>query len=331
MRPLSSSSLIDLVAPGSSVTEAQVQKAVTKVESLGFKARVDYCVMDSTGSSPLRSPHLGSLKTPDISKKFQCLKKALTAPDSEAVWCVRGGYGSQKLMPYFLKMKKPVKPKIFIGYSDVTVIHTFLNLKWKWPSLHFPVLTHVKEGSAAPLRRFKDLITGAQKQQHFLKLRLLNPKRMSERNRSVGRKQNAGNKKKLHSYLVGGNLSLVQSSIGTSWAGSFQNKILFLEDIGEAPYRLDRALWQMLNAGVFKGIKALLLGDFIYSNIKRERNEIKQVFKSFADSVAFPVVEGVPCGHGSKKEVLPFMTSCRLHIQSDGKAQLRIAGPFVKK
>ncbi len=324
MRPLSSSSVIDLVTPGSSITEGQLQKAIKKVESLGFKARFDNCTVSSAGSSRLRSPHLNSLSKSDIDKKFQCLKKALTASDSEAVWCVRGGYGSQKLMSYLMKMKKPVKPKLFIGYSDVTVIHTFLNLQWKWPSLHFPVLVHTNNSPVVTLRRFKNLLEGKQQQQRFLNLKLLNSE-------FINKKSKAKDELCIKSYLTGGNLTLIHSSIGTPWSGSFQNKILFLEDIGEAPYRLDRALWQMLNAGVFKGVKALLLGDFIYSGLKNERHEIKQVFKSFADSVAFPVVEGVPCGHGAKKEALPFMTSCQLHVQLNGKAQLRIASPFVKK
>ena len=324
MCSLKSSSIIDLVTPGSSVTSKQVREAIKRVESLGFKARFCGSIIKSSDLSRSASPHIISLNSSVINKKFQNLKKALIASDSEAIWCVRGGYGSQKLMPHLLKMRKPLKPKIFIGYSDVTVIHTFLNEKWKWPSLHFPVLAHMSNSSLATLQRFKSLLKGNQKQQSFLNLKLLNTD-------FINKKFRPKNKICISSYLTGGNLSLIHSSIGTPWAGSFQNKILFLEDIGEAPYRLDRALWQMLNAGVFKGIKALVLGDFIYSVSKRSKYEMKKVFQSFADHVSFPVVEGVPCGHGLKKEALPFMTSCQLLIPLSGKVQLRIASPFVKK
>lgn len=321
MYSLKSSSVIDLITPGSSVTSKQVQEAVKQVESLGFKARFRDCLIKPSDLSRSASPHIISLNSSVINKKFQNLKEVLTAPDSKAIWCIRGGYGSQKLMPHLLKMKKPLKPKIFIGYSDVTVIHVFLNKKWKWPSLHFPVLAHISNSSLATLQRFKSLLKGNQKQQNFLNLKLLNRNFINKKIRSKG-------KICISSYLMGGNLSLVHSSIGTPWAGSFQNKILFLEDIGEAPYRLDRALWQMLNAGVFKGIKALVLGDFIYSASKKSKYEMKKVFQSFADHVSFPVVEGVPCGHGAKKEALPFMTSCQLLIPSKGKACLHIKSPF---
>lgn len=330
--PLSSSSLIDLVAPGSPVTLEQIQEAVKQVESLGFRARVpsvsDLPFLFMAGQSSkgaaaqlsfsnVISSSESIVKKKILSKKFQHLKKALMSPDSEAVWCIRGGYGSQKLMPFLMKMKRPVKPKPFIGYSDATVLQMFLNLKWKWPVLHFPVLIHLKDCSSASLKRFQNLLAGVQREQIFSTLKLLSTKYTGS--------------KKIISYLTGGNLTLIQTSIGTHWSHSFKNKILFLEDTGEVPYRLDRALWQMLNAGVFKGIKALILGDFIYSGPKNSKYETKKVFQSFADEVPFPVVEGVPCGHGKRKEVLPFMTSCRLHIQPAGKAQLHIASPFAKK
>lgn len=311
-KPLSSSSVIDLVVPGSPVTIDQIQKAVQQVEALGFKARIP---STSYLRLLLTSYSKGQLSTSDYNKnKFKHLKKALVAPDSEAVWCIRGGYGSQKIMPFLMKMKRPTKPKVFIGYSDATVLQMFFNLKWKWPVLHFPVLVHIKDCSSASLKRFKHLVQGTQKNQSFSRLKLLNNKYTGAR--------------KIHSCLTGGNLTLIQSSIGTPWAGSFQSKVLFLEDIGETAYRLDRALWQMLNAGVFKGVKAVVLGDFISSDLKNNRSQIKKVFQSFASHVAFPVVEGIPCGHGSKKEALPFLTSCSLKIQSHGKASLHIASPF---
>ena len=329
--PLSSSSLIDLVAPGSPVTLEQIQEAVKQVESLGFRARVpavsDLPFLFATGRSTSKaaaqlsfsnviSSSESTVEKKILSKKFQHLKKALMAPDSEAVWCIRGGYGSQKLMPFLRKMRRPIKPKPFIGYSDATILQIFLNLKWKWPVLHFPVLIHLKDCSSSTLKRFQNILSGVQRKQVFSTMKLLN-------------KNYKGNKK-ISSYITGGNLTLIQTSIGTPWSGSFQNKILFLEDTGEEAYRLDRALWQMLNAGVFKGIKALVLGDFVYSGSKSSKQQ-KKVFQSFADNMSFPVVEGVPCGHGNRKEVLPFMTSCHLHIQSKWKAQLHIASPFVKK
>ena len=308
MRPLKASSLIDLVVPASPVTLEQMELAVQKVESLGFKARVP-CSADL--------PFLLRKAKPPSSASvvFRHLRRAFLASDSSALWCVRGGYGSQKLMPFLSKMKKPAKPKLFIGYSDVTVIQIFLNLKWKWQALHFPVLTHLDGARASDLKKCQNLLTGAQKEQHFFRLRLLN-------------RQYAG--ESITSSITGGNLSLIQSSIGAPWNCYFKNKILFLEDTGEAPYRIDRALQQLLYAGVFKGIKALAVGDFTFPGIKSQKakTETKKLFQSLAQGLPFPVVEGIPCGHGLRKAPIPFLTPSVLSFHSGGRADLRIAGPF---
>ncbi len=190
---------IDLIAPGFSISSDQIQQAIQQVKSLGFQA--------------LWAGHLEKtfLFSASDQERARHLKKALVAAkDSQALWCIRGGYGSQRLIETLERMKKPQQIKILIGYSDATILQIFLNLKWKWPALHFPVLTHLKE-----------------------------------------------------------------SSIGTPWAYSFKNKILFLEDIGESPHRIDRALWQMYHAQVFKGVKALVLGDFIGTK-QTEKKQIKK-------------------------------------------------------
>ena len=292
---------VDLIAPGSPVSVRQIQQAIQMVESLGFKARV--CVSKREGST---------LFSGTDHSRFQCLQKALTALDSEAVWCIRGGYGSQRLMPFLRKMSVPVRPKLFIGYSDVTVLKIFLNSKWKWPTLHFPVLIHLAKASKACVRRFQAVLQGHQQQ--FRYLQLLNP--------SVVRSSLV-----IQSYLTGGNMSLIQTSIGVPWACSFKDRILFLEDIGEKAYRVDRALWQMWKGGVFRGIKALVLGDFL-SLEKGKSKVMNKVFQDFSEQVSFPVLKGVPCGHGKKTEVLPFMTDCKLFLSKNGWSRMSIHSPF---
>ena len=308
-RSLARNTLIDLVAPASPVTSAQIMESVRQVENMGFQARI------------LTRPIKNFLFSANDKERFLYLKKALTHSDSEVVWCIRGGYGCQRLMPFLLKMTKPSKMKMLIGYSDVTVLQNFLNLKWGWPSLHFPVLADLQYASSATYKRFQNLVSGVLKKQTFRNLRLLNPSSVKI--------------KKIKTVLTGGNLTVVQSSIGTPWQFSFQNKILFLEDVGESAYRLDRALWQMQKAGVFKGVKALVLGTFTSAkNIsspakKMEEKQMKKVFELFAHHVSFPVLWGLPCGHGMKKESLSFMTPCELQLYSTGKAQLQVQSPFV--
>ena len=293
---------LSIVVPGSLVREEQLEQAVRRVEALGFSAHVP---------KPEDLPFIlqGFLKESlseeeFLKKKFSHLKRAFTSRDSDAIWCVRGGYGSQKLMPFLMKMKCPSRKKIFIGYSDVTVIHTYLNRVWKWPSFHFPVLADLKGISTSSLQRFKNGILDIKKGgQSFLGLEVLNKNKF---------------KGSICASITGGNLTLLQTSIGTPWECSFRGKILFLEDVGEPAYRIDRALWQMLSAGVFKGVKACVLGEFSGS----DKTRLKEVFKSFASRVSFPVVTGIPSGHGKAKELVPFLTPASLNFYPTQKAQL---------
>ena len=263
-KPLSLGDSIDLIAPGSPVSNEQIHQAVYEVESLGFKPRL--CVGKRKKSVLSSGPD---------QVRFEHLKAALVSEDSKAVWCIRGGYGCQRLMPSLMKMTAPSRPKLFIGYSDATVLKIFFNLKWKWSTLHFPVLVHLPQVSPSCLKRFKAVLKG--QPQEFKSLKLLNPSVLNKSSVII------------NSYLTGGNMTLIQSSIGTPWNFSLKNKIVFLEDIGEKAYKVDRALWQMWKAGCFYRIKALVLGDFLSSE---EGNlKVREVFKNFSSLVSFPRVE----------------------------------------
>ena len=328
---LSPSSVMELVAPGSPVTHKQLEEAIRQVKALGFepRPRVDFPAPQALPQRK-KAPKAQSQSNPravsstvfsetDPKQKFQQFQRALLAPDSQAVWCVRGGSGSQKLMPFLLRMKKPEKPKLVIGYSDITVLQVFLNLKWKWPVLHFPVLTHVRACSSPTLEHFKEWIMGVRKEHTFKGLELLNQGVLAHKSH-----KSTNGALSLKAPVTGGNLTLIQSAIGTAYAGDFQGKMLFLEETNEAPYRVDRALWHMQQAGVFKGVKVLLLGDFICP--KNQKKEMEQVLASFAQGLSFPVLRGFPLGHGQKKEALPFMTPCELSLPVRGKAWLKVKG-----
>ena len=106
---------------------------------------------------------------------------------------------------------------------------------------------------------------------------------------------------------MGGNLSLVASLVGTKWAPDFRGKILFLEDIGEPPYRVHRMLTQLKYAGAFNEVAAVLLGDF--TRCEHPKNLGPSVHEAIADALkdcTVPVFTGLPCGHGARNVPLPF-------------------------
>ena len=303
--------VVDIVAPASPVSLRQVKEACLRVRALGLYPRL---LMNPEAKKQF-------LFSDTDERRFFFLKKALMASDSQAVWALRGGWGSGRLMPFFLKMKRPKTAKLFIGYSDVSTLKMFLNLKWNWPTLHFPVLADWEgrlQVRKKPQVRQEFPHGLCPSLSCFKGLRVLNPSHHRSSFVIQGR-------------MTGGNLSLVQNALATPWAFSFKNRILFLEETGEKAYRIDRMLYQMRIAGLFKGIKALVLGDFIYLKSKTlvQKNHIQEVLRGFAQEMRVPVLSGLPIGHQHKNKALPFFTPAKIELlRGQNKATLSVKSPY---
>lgn len=117
-----------------------------------------------------------------------------------------------------------------------------------------------------------------------------------------------GNVTKIESKVVGGNHVLVEISIGTLWEVNAEGRILFLEDVGEVPFRIERSLDHMKQAGIFNGVVAVVFGDFAKTDADSNANLTNVVLKRFAESVSFPVFRVTGIGHGAVNLPLPFLT-----------------------
>lgn len=117
-----------------------------------------------------------------------------------------------------------------------------------------------------------------------------------------------GNVTKIESKVVGGNHVLVEISIGTLWEVNAEGRILFLEDVGEAPFRIERSLDHMKQAGIFNGVAAVVFGDFPWPDEDPKKNLTDVLLKRFAESVLFPVFRVTGIGHGAVNLPLPFLT-----------------------
>lgn len=236
--------------------------------------------------------------TPDLffaqKKEFQLadLLKALESPNP-VIWSLRGGYGSMRLIPELMKLKKPKNTKCFIGFSDNTALHLFFNQKWNWPTLHginySSILGHQKE-----YQELKKVLTGQMKEKSF-KLKPLNAA--------------AKEVSSLEGVITGGNLRIIQSSLGTPWQIKTKGKILFLEDVGERGYSLDRMFEQLYQASILTpDIKAIILGAFS-EGLEQNGNDLKgRALKRWSQLLNIPFFHNLPCGHGSKNFTLPFNT-----------------------
>jgi len=292
------SNIVDVVAPASAVSRMDLKKSLEFLKQMNLRPRL----RGSTKGS--------SLFAQSEQEAFENFKKALWAKDSFLIWSLRGGYGSTRLLkPLSALKKKPPVKKVFIGHSDATVLHDWIHQKLHWPTLHFPVLREMLFTSLSSQKKLKKLMSGLS-QVTFSGLKVLNrPTKKS---------------KKIISQVTGGNITLIQSTIGTPWNFS-RTGILFLEDVNEQPYRIHRALWQMKQSGVFKKVRAVIFGKW---QKEYGKDILKQVLKPFAGEVSFPVIAGLPCGHGHINDPLPFGTRAELNFVR-GKTLLQVKSPFV--
>ena len=243
--------------------------------------------------------------------RYRHLKRALNAPDSRAVWCVRAGYGAIRLIAALGSLPRPQRRKLFIGYSDATTIHYFLNRHWRWPSLHGPLLDRLGLGLArahevAELHR---VLFGEQSQVVFEGLVPLN---------AAARRRRA-----IEGSVFGGNLTVLQSVLGTPLQRGHRG-ILFLEDIGERGYRVDRMLQHLRQAGALRELQAIVFGAFLGGEEADGRNLTLAVSRRFAQEQEFPVFGGVAAGHGPKQRPVFFRTSAVLHGGRRGRLTISV-------
>ena len=293
--------VVDVVAPGFRCTAEQLENGIAFLRRAGLVPRVP---ADLFGEDLLCAN--------SDAVRFRQLRKALFARDSRAVWCVRGGYGAIRIIQRLQALQPPRRPKLLIGYSDATTVHQLLNLFWGWPSLHGPLLdrldsTDVREDERAELLA---LLFGSAPQTLFAHLVPLNA--------AARRRQH------INSRLTGGNLTVLQSTLGPALQRR-PSGMLFLEDIGERGYRIDRMLEQLRQAGVLRNLKAIVLGTFLGGAETDRSNLGPAVLERFAQSLSIPVLAGIDAGHGPYQR--PVFLHTRAQLRCGPDAQLTVHTP----
>ena len=293
--------VVDVIAPGFRCTDEQLANGIAFLRRAGLVPRVP---PDLFGDDLLCAN--------SDAIRFRQLRAALFSRDSRAVWCVRGGYGAIRIIQRLQALKAPRRPKLLIGYSDATTVHQLLNLFWGWPTLHGPLLdrlggTDIREDERAELHA---VLFGSAAQTVFANLVPLNA---AARRRQL-----------INSRLTGGNLTVLQSTLATSLQRR-PSGMLFLEDIGERGYRIDRMLEQLRQAGVLRNLKAIVLGTFLGGAEADRSNLGPAVLERFAQSLSIPVLAGIDAGHGPYQR--PVFLHTRAQLRCGPDAQLVVRTP----
>ncbi|MDX9732046.1 MAG: LD-carboxypeptidase [Bdellovibrionales bacterium] len=305
--------LIDVVSPGFRPLDEEVEAGVRFLEGWGLRARLP---------KDLFGPDVISSNTDE--KRFRHLAKALTAKDSRGVWCLRGGYGSIRLVPGLLKLRKPARSKVLIGYSDITTIQLFLRKKWGWCSLHASLLDRLgRTVDASLVTESKPLPVAAQVEELHRVLFGDEPILTYEGLRPHGGRKlvaRASAKQGLiRGTMTGGNLVTFASAIGTGLHPKTAGQIVFFEDIGERGYRIDRLLEQMVQAGVLTDkTRAIVFGEFTGGFESDGSSRLSDVIERFASTWGkkndVPVLTGLASGHGVNQRALPIGTKAVLDM-----------------
>lgn len=284
---LQTGDVIDVIAPASPCPKENLETGVRWIQAQGLVPRVPEGIIK------------GDVFFAAALKDQLDMLKAAIYSDSKMLWSLRGGYGSMRLIPFMEKWKKPRKTKLFMGFSDVTALHLFFAQNWGWSTLHGRnVSSLTPEKDSRDRREIMSILTGRKSELSFSLVPL-----------------NAAAKKagRITGKVTGGNLKLLQTSVGTSWELQAKNKILFCEDVGERGYAVDRMFEQLRQARVIhSGPKALVLGDFTDGLEKDGRDLTATALRRFAESVNYPVYKGPKCGHGEINFTLPLNTQAEI-------------------
>jgi muramoyltetrapeptide carboxypeptidase len=291
MKPkrLQAGDTLGVVAPSSAIPEHVIEKALENLTNLGFKLKLGKNVRASNG-------YLAGTDE----QRVEDLHWAFSDPEVDAVWCIRGGYGATRILPMidFKIIKK--NPKIFIGYSDITALHVAIFQKTGLVTFHGPVGTSEYTEFTKP--NVWDLLTKPTPQY------LLKHSEENLKNESNLFKLEVITAGKCQGQLIGGNLSLLSAMDGTPYAlKNLKGKILFMEDIDERPYRVDRMLTQMLQTHDFKQLAGIALGIFEGCNPKVDENSLTlmECFKDRLGNLGIPVIYGLSFGHIKNQFTLP--------------------------
>lgn len=208
--------------------------------------------------------------------------------DIKAIFAIRGGYGTIRIVDKLDYENIKRNPKIFMGYSDITTLLLAINEKTGLVTYHGPMTANFKDIPIETENSFVDTI--------------LNNKEINlldyEKSYSIMKQGTA------EGEIIGGNLSLIVASLGTKYEINTDNKILFLEETNEATYRIDRMLQQLKLAGKLDKIKGVILGDF--KNAKRAEKDdmsLDDVFFEIFKNMNIPIIKNFKSGH-----VRPFIT-----------------------
>lgn len=265
---------IGIVAPAGPFDQDIFNQGLNVLASLGFQTVVPDEIFKKNRYLAGSDTHRAKL----VTQVFQ-------DPSVDAIVCARGGFGCLRILPLLDFDVMRTNPKVFIGHSDITVLLAAITAKTGLVTFHGPLVTTLAD---APESTRQSMLAAISSDMH---LKVTPGRGITIK---AGRAQGP---------MIGGNLATLCHLLGTPFLPRFENHILFLEDRGEAHYRIDRMLFQMKLAGCFDGIAGLALGSFEECGAL---DGIYQIVQECFQDTSIPILAGFEVGHGKQNLTIPF-------------------------
>ena len=290
--------VVGITAPASPPPDPKaVDRVMAQVEHLGFRPKL---------ARNVRARH-GFLAGSDRERAAD-LMSLFADQNVKGIICLRGGYGTARILNLLDYAIIRRNPKVLAGYSDITTLHCALAVKAGLVTFHSPMLNEGLGGESFP-----EFSNGS-----FLR-NVMEAKPSGSICGNSGKKSISILRRGIvEGRLIGGNLSVLVTTIGTPYQPRFKNRILFFEDISEKPYRLDRLLTHLLNAGLLQQVAGVAVGvnqdcdDPAAAKANEYRQTAADVLKERLTPLGVPVVTGLPFGHMPMNATIPFGVRARL-------------------
>ncbi|TAE54736.1 MAG: LD-carboxypeptidase [Nostocales cyanobacterium] len=271
---------IGLIAPAGIIEKKDIENAKTTFNNLGFKIKTGTHILERYGYLAGTDRN----RAQDIHLMFQ-------DPDVKAIIAMRGGWGCNRILPLLNYPLIRSHPKILIGYSDITSLLLAINARSRLITFHGGVATSTwNEFTVNYWQRILlngELLTMENNSTPEGKIEIINP----------GTAQGK---------LIGGNLSVITAMIGSAYLPSFHNNILFLEDIGEDVYRIDRMLTQLKNVGILNQISGFIFGQCTNCQVSEQNNfTLTEILQQHIQPLNIPAWYGSMIGHIKDKFTIP--------------------------
>ena len=265
LSPLKSGDILGVCAPSARFDTEKLNKGIQVLKNLGFEVKVPEEIFK-------KKRYLAG----DDGLRANVINRFFSNPDIDGIICARGGFGAMRILNHLNWNDIKQNPKPFIGFSDNTAILLSIIGKTGSSVIHGPTVVSLASAPQKTIDSFYKTLTGSSDEIEVPDGQIIKPGKCT-------------------GILKGGNIATISHLLGTKFQPDFKNTVLFLEDIGEPAYKIDRMLTQMKMAGLFEGIQGVITGAF-----KKCDNEeyIGEILSEIFEEYNVPILSGLDSGHG---------------------------------